>query len=172
MDKERKPGKLEGETGGEPTKLGAGKGKGGESSWKELSTSSRGTLRSNKAQWALWFCPLGGVRPLSNDLSVQGWGGARLPCIKDWLGGPEMETEIVGSPWLARGKRQRKTNSDPVIILKQRINLRISLDFGESAGSKNKGENEEDPRIAKERWDQGRERGMPGSICGGPQGWF
>lgn len=45
---------------------------------------------------------MGGVRPLSNDLSVPGWGGARLPCTEDWMGGQEMET--AESPWFGGGE--------------------------------------------------------------------
>lgn len=41
---------------------------------------------------SLWFCPLGGVRPLNSDLLVPEWGGARLPYVEDWMGGQEMET--------------------------------------------------------------------------------
>lgn len=49
VDKGRKPVKLERGVGGEPRGPGARQGKRGESFWKELSTLSRGTLRSNKA---------------------------------------------------------------------------------------------------------------------------
>lgn len=54
--------------------------------WKERSTSSRATLRSNKAQWVLfWFCSLGGVRPLSHDLSGRGWGEASCRGVRpEW----------------------------------------------------------------------------------------